>query len=129
MDKKKKKYNLVQRAIFVFGILVLIGLFSLLIYQSSGDTEQPPIIEISISHQAAQPQNAYRLQVQNVGEQSAMNANISVNLYQQGELLETSTISLNYLPTGSKKEARVVFQSPHTASDSLVVSSINYEIP
>lgn len=128
MDKKQQ-YNLIQRVVFFMGIVVLSGLVSMLVYEMTQKSEKPPILEISTSHQPAQPNNTYQVRVQNLGEETAEKTTVLLKLYQEGELAESGTISINYVPPGSKAEAWVVFHTDSKKDDSLVVSSVTYVIP
>lgn len=126
----KQQYNLIQRAVFLIGTIVLIGLVSLLIYEMTQQKNQkPPLLEITTSHQPSQPNSSYQVWIQNSGEQTAEKTAILLNLYQEGELTESGTISINYIPPGSKAEAWIVFHTDSKPNDSVVVSSITYAIP
>lgn len=126
----KQQYNLIQRGVFFLGTLVLIGLVSMLIYEMTQQKDKkPPILEITISHQPDQPNNSYQVWIKNRGEETAEKTDVLLNLYQEGALTESGTISINYVPPGSKAEGWIVFHTDPKPDDSVVVSSVTYVIP
>lgn len=129
MNRKKQRFNLVQRVIFIFGLIVLSGLFGFLIYESGQHNKQPPNLETSLKHYPEVPQHSYRVLVKNTGEETAKNASLFVNLYQEGALQESATLSIDFVPPGSEVEGWVVFKYPATPNDSVVVSSMTYLVP
>lgn len=129
MNSEKQQYNLIQRTVFFIGIAALTGLVSVLIYEMAQHTKTPPLLEISTIHQPAEPNNSYQVWIKNLGEETAENTTLILNLYQDGEVAETGTISINYVPPGSKEEAWIVFYTDSKSGDSLVVSSVTYVIP
>lgn len=129
MNDRKQQYNLIQRVVFFIGIAVLTGLVLVLLYEMTKKNKKPPVLEISTVHQTAQPNNTYQVWIQNSGEVTAENTAILLELYQVGELAESGTISINYVPPGSKTEAWIVFHTDSKSGDSLVVSSVTYVVP
>lgn len=129
MNKKKQRFNLVQRAIFIFGLVVLLGLFGFLIYESNQNNERPPHLETTIIPHSQSPQHKYQLLVKNTGEETAKNASLLVNLYHKDDLKESVTLSIDFVPPGSEVEAWVVFKDQATPEDSVVVSSMSYLVP
>lgn len=129
MDKKKQRFNLIQRVIFIFGLLVLLGLFTFLLYESGQHKSQPPNLEVFIEHHPERPQHSYQLMVKNTGEETAKEASLLVSLYQEGEVKESGTLVFDFVPPGSTEEGWIVFTSAHTPEDSVVVSSMSYVVP
>ena len=72
---------------------------------------------------------AYEVTVRNVGEESAQSATVNLDLFQQGKLKASSTVTISYVPKKSKETTWVVFYEKKSSSDSVAVSSVTYVKP
>jgi len=126
---EKKQHNLVEIITFIVGLVVLLSLVGFLIYQIDQKKNLPPQLQVSTTYEAAMDQYAFRLEVENTGEESAEDVHIKLSLYQQGEVKEDASLSIRYVPVKSKETAWVVFHTDRMAGDSLVVSSVTYVKP
>lgn len=129
MKNKNQKYNLIQRVVFFIGLIALMGLVSVLLYEMILVSQKPPELEISTVRFETPQENKYQVWIQNSGEITAENTSVLLNLYQEGEITDSGTIFLNYVPPGAKAEAWIVFHREAKPGDSLVVASVTYLVP
>lgn len=129
MEDQKKNYNLVEKICFGIGALVLLGLISFLVYQMVQKKEGPPNLEITIVEDSTTASYDFKIDVENTGEETAEAANVRLSLYQDGQAVETGTVTFQYVPVKSTKTAWIVFHKKQKTGDSVVVSSITYVKP
>ena|SRR5690554_3729087 len=129
MEKQKTSHNAVEKTSFILGVVVLLALISILIYQMVEREETPPNLEITIIEEPATDNYGFKLEVENSGGESAEAANIKLSLYQEGIAVEDGTVAIQYVPVKSKKTAWIVFHTKKKAGDSVVVSSVTYVQP
>ena len=131
MTKDKKKFNTLEKITFTFGLIVTLGLLVFLIYQiySQDSKSNPPELVITSSYEPKISPYAYKVVVENIGEETAEEANIQLSLYQQGKEVAKGAINIMYVPVKSKETAWIVFHTRKKPGDSLIVSSVTYVKP
>ena len=129
MDKQKISHNVLEKATFTFGLIVLITLFSYLISEMFGPKKAPPLLVVTTSYDPNLQGYAFKVTTENLGEQSVANANVSLALYQEGKKVNTATVNYGYLPLNSTETAWTFFNTVKKTGDSLVVSSISFSSP
>ena len=120
------KHNILEKMVFGFGLIIILAIFGYLSYQASWKKSGPPNLSITSSHNTEMDENAFEVHIVNIGEETAVNANIKVALYQEGKSVESSTLSFDYIPTKSEVKGWAVFHAKSKPSDSLVVSSMGF---
>lgn len=128
-DQEENGHNIVEKITFIFGLLVLVGLISFLIYQMSNKSNLPPQLVISTQYEPQLDHYGFKVDVENKGDFSAEAANIKLSLYQNGESVEDGTLEFQYIPVKSKETGWIVFHTSRKSGDSLVVSSLTYAKP
>lgn len=126
---KEKGHNSVERITFVFGLLVIASLLTFLIYQLTQKSGKPPQLIVTSTYQADLEPYGFEIQVVNKGDQTAENAVISLDLYQNDSIIASGSLEMNYVPVKSKETAWIVFNQSRMPNDSLVVSSVSYVKP
>ncbi len=129
MEKQKTSHNTVEKISFVLGVVVLLALISILIYQMAQKKETPPNLEITLLEEPSMEKYGFKLEIENSGGESAESANINLSLYQEGMAVENGTVTFQYVPVKSKKTAWIVFHTSKKEGDSVVVSSVTYVKP
>ena len=130
MHKKKQSgHNYIEHAVFVFGLVTLIGLLSYLIYIASQERSEPPRLVITSAYQPDMQDYSFKVKVKNFGEETAENANIKMSLYQDGKSVASGTTTIHFVPVNSEETVWFVFQQKRKPTDSLVVSSVTYVKP
>lgn len=129
MEKQKTSHNAVEKISFVLGVVVLLALISILIYQMVQKKETPANLEITLLEEPSMENYGFKLEIENSGGESAESANINLSLYQEGMAVENGTVTFQYVPVKSKKTAWIVFHTSKKEGDSVVVSSVTYLKP
>lgn len=129
MEKQKTSHNAVEKISFVLGVVVLLALISILIYQMVQKKETPANLEITLLEEPSMENYGFKLEIENTGGESAESANINLSLYQEGMAVENGTVTIQYVPVKSKKTAWIVFHTSKKEGDSVVVSSVTYVKP
>lgn len=129
MEKQKTSHNAVEKISFVLGVVVLLALISILIYQMVQKKETPANLEITLLEEPSMENYGFKLEIENTGGESAESANINLSLYQEGMAVENGTVTFQYVPVKSKKTAWIVFHTSKKEGDSVVVSSVTYVKP
>ncbi|HET8753579.1 MAG TPA: hypothetical protein VFM59_04390, partial [Salinimicrobium sp.] len=123
--------NIIEKLTFGFGILVIVSLLSFLVYQlvNQNRKQNPPQLIVTSTYDPKMSYYTYKVVVENIGDQTAEEANIQLSLYQDGKKVETGTINILYVPIKSEETAWLVFHTKRKPNDSLVVSSVSYVQP
>ncbi|MGB8705637.1 MAG: hypothetical protein WCD31_11455 [Gillisia sp.] len=129
MIKVNKNKNFVQMLTFFFGCLVFVTLAGYLVFQIATKKEGPPSLVVHTRYVPSMKHLAYEVTVRNVGEESAQSATVNLDLFQQGKLKASSTVTISYVPKKSKETTWVVFYEKKSSSDSVAVSSVTYVKP
>ena len=126
---KERGHNKVEKIVFAWGILVVLALISFLVYQILQPKDSPPKLKFSTNHQQNMEDYAFKIIIENEGEETAKNVNLKLTLYQNGKSAGSGTIAVNYVPVNSKETAWIVFDAKPKPGDSLVVSPVTYTRP
>lgn len=130
MTKNKKKYNIVEKITFGFGLSVIAVLLTYLVYEMVSQKKSfPPQLVITSLYNPQMSYYGFEVWVENIGDETAEEVNVELSLYQEGKEVETGTINIMYVPIKSKETAWVVFHTKRKPNDSLVVSSVSYIEP
>ena len=126
---KVQPHNALEKVVFTAGLLIVASIFVYLGNLIIEERNQPPHLIVRTAYRPGMHNYSYEVKVINTGEETATNANIRLSLYQEGEVVESGTISINYVPVQGTETAWIVFHRRRQATDSLVVSSITYLKP
>ena len=125
----KVQLNGVQLVVFSLGVLFILGIIGYLSYKAVKMDDKPPQPEVTADYMPQLPDYTYRVKVSNKGEETAVNINLKLTLYQDGKAKESGTFSIAYLPIQSEQVGWVVFDTARKPTDSLVVTTITYLRP
>lgn len=129
MNRDGEKYNIAEKIGFAIGLLVSVALVGYLVFQISQKKKIPPQLQVSSSYKAALEPYTFQIRVENKGEETAKSVNLRFSLYQNGQSVETASMSIDYVPVKSSEIGWVVFYRERKQGDSLVVSSITFLKP
>ncbi len=129
MNSKDDSFNTIEKITFYGGLLILVALVGYLIFQITQKKSEPPQLKISTSYRPELPQFTFKVVIENTGGETAEAVNLKLDLYQHGKVVESGTVTVNFVPVHSKKTALIVFDEERNGSDSLVVSSLTYIVP
>jgi uncharacterized protein (TIGR02588 family) len=103
-----------EKAVGVIGILFLVGIVGFLIYEAM-QPSSPPDITVAVE-QIAPATGGFlvEIQAQNLGKETAATVEIEGALKSsddpEGEPIETSTLTFDYLPSQSSRNGGLFFQ-------------------
>lgn len=120
---------MVEKISFFIGVLVLLCLISFLFYQMINKKNAPPNLEITIMPEPSINLYGFKVAVENLGDETAVAANIKLSLYQNGIPVEEGNVSIQYVPVKSKITSWIAFNKKRKPGDSVVVSSVTYIKP
>ena len=128
-EEKEQGHNILERTVFVVGLAILVGLLSYLVYMASQERTKPPRLVITSAYQPNMQDYAFKVKVKNFGEETAVNANIKMSLYQNGKSVASGTANISFVPVNSEETTWFVFHQERKPTDSLVVTSVTYVKP
>ncbi|WP_324719353.1 hypothetical protein [Salinimicrobium sp. HB62] len=129
MENEKKEPNVLEKTIFVVGLLIIVLLLSYLSYDWATRSDAPPDLKISTRMESNSSGNTYKVETKNVGMETAKAVHIEFNLYRDGSVKETAVLDIDYVPVQSKETGWVSFRQSKTMTDSIVVGSVSYLKP
>lgn len=121
-----KDHNLLEKAVFGLGLVIILSILGYLSYKTSLERSEPPHLEVVSTYQQGVEKTKYAVLVRNLGEETAVNANIRLSLFQNGKPVESSMLNFDYIPVQSSVKGWAVFNAARKPTDSLVVTSIGY---
>ncbi len=110
--------------------LVLVGaVIGTALYKAVIQEQSPPGFVASVESIAIVP-NGYMVafRLRNVGTQTAAGLQLEANLENAGQIVETSTVELAYVPGGSERSGGLFF-SKDPNSHSIKIRVLGYENP
>lgn len=111
------------------GLILVIGAIGFMLYEAMTEKSAPPNFTVSVdSINPASDGYHVKFRVKNTGDQTAADVAIEGQLRQGAEIIETNTVTLNYLPSDSEREGGFVFsKNPHEYE--LKLRAKSYEKP
>lgn len=111
------------------GLILVIGAVGFMLYEAMTEKSEPPNFTVTVdSINPASDGYHVKFRVKNTGDQTAADVAIEGELKQGAEIVETTTVTLTYVPSDSEREAGFVFsKNPHEYELKLRVKS--YEKP
>jgi uncharacterized protein (TIGR02588 family) len=116
-------------SIGLLGLGLVLSVVGFLLYEASREGDSPPRIEIETG-EVLRNGGSYlvKLRVANRGETPAAQVAIEGTLNQGDRTLETSTVTLGYVPAESQRDAGLFFQRD-PAQYTLKLRALGYETP
>lgn len=127
--EKKEERNLLEKITFGGGLLILTVLFLYLGYEIYQKNGQPPELSIRLYEDKGSRSIKYRVEVENIGEETAEGAIINFDFYREGKVTSKVGLQIDYVPVRSMEEGFIVFPTENKAADSIVVGSLSYIRP
>lgn len=124
------KKNGLEWFVFAASVLLILGMFGYLGVKALAYSDSPPDLRITVFSEPDKLQrNIYRLELMNVGEQTAENVLVEVTLVQGGKEVETGETSFPMAPQESKEKAWVTFRNPVQGGQQVKVHILGYNQP
>ncbi|WP_210486504.1 hypothetical protein [Rufibacter aurantiacus] len=117
---------------FVFGasVLLIITLLGYLTVKAFHYEHTPPDLKIKILPEKDRPgQNIHRVELVNMGEQTAENVIVEISLLQQGREVDKAELRFPLAPKESVQEAWITFKTPKQADQKMSVHILGYNKP
>lgn len=120
---------LLEWIVGAIGLIIVVGLISFLIYEAFTESERPPIIVVdTVSVSSAGGNYLARFTLDNTGGITGADVTIEGTLSSDGEVVETSYVTVPYVPPDSIREGGLYFtQNPEQYDLQLRV--LGYRIP
>ena len=118
----------IERAVFAASVAALLTLVGLLVYDGLARTSEP---RLTIALAAAERQGSgwvLPFAVHNDGGSAAMNVDVEVARLADDQLVESGTVTLPFVPQGSRVEAIVTFTEEPTP-EATEARVLGYELP
>ncbi|HLV62688.1 hypothetical protein [Galbibacter sp.] len=106
MDENHKKRNLVKAVTVLLGVIAILGLMGYLIYNMFNLSSAPPNIKVSTSYDSTT--KMHRVVVENTGDTTAQQVVVRCQIIRGKKVIDTITITMEYLPSKSKKVLRLL---------------------
>ncbi len=92
------------------GLILVVGTIGFLIYQAVTDKNTPPDLSVS-TDSVVRTENGYlvKFSIYNKGDDNAADIVVEGKIKQNGEDLETSSVTIDYAPSNSKREGGLFF--------------------
>ena len=129
MSENKNGHNTLEKTVFGFGLFFIILLVGYLVYELQQDKKKPPQLHVTSSFQPDMRFIAYKIKVENKGEETAEAANIQFDLYDNGKVVQSGTVGIDYVPPKSTETGWISFHGRTKRADSLVVATVTYIKP
>lgn len=129
MSKNKRKHNPIEKTVFVLGIFSLTLLVGYLVYEVQQDKNMPPELYVTSTFQPEMGFVAYKIKVENKGEETAEAANLKFDLYDRGKVVQSGILGFDYVPPKSTETGWISFYGRTERADSLLISSVTYVKP
>ncbi|WP_156877215.1 hypothetical protein [Salinimicrobium terrae] len=91
--------------------------------------KKPPALEVHSSFQSSLPGYTFKIDIENNGGETAKNVHIFLNLYRDGQVVESAQMITGYVPVHSKVSGWISFTSKREPADSLAVGSVTFLKP
>ena len=119
---RKGKANLLENIVFYLGVLILLSLPGYLILQIVSNHHLPPDIKVHAARQT-EVTCQWKVMVENVGESTAEQIHVVMELYDDGKPIDRVAHVIDYLPLNSSRQLHVELQTDSGTCDSLVLVS------
>ena len=111
------------------GLVIVVVLISFLIYEALTESKQPPTIVVNtISVDSAGESYLVRFELNNTGSITGADVTIEGTLSSNGEVVETSQVTVPYVPPHSVREGGLYF-SENPAQYDLQIRALGYRVP
>lgn len=126
---KPIKKNALEWTVFTAGLLVMIALFSYLIYLMVTERNSPPLIQVSLETEPKLPAYTFRVTIRNTGDETAMNVTTEFSLENKGQVIEKTELQIDHLPKGSTREGWIVFVNNPQQADTMIAKVVSFLKP
>ncbi len=129
-DETKDPKNLLEWGVFFMGLLLVIGIFAYLGYQTYHYKPSSPELTVELRPEPtkAQPYR-YHLVVRNTGGETAESVEVEVVMHEGGAVKESAVLQLMYVPQESEREGWVNFSQKPASDSDLSARVSSYQKP
>ena len=124
------KKNVLEWIVFSISLLLTLGTFSYLGYKTY--THQPSSPDILVEYSPNPTDNApyrYHLIIQNIGGETAEEVLIEMMLQENGKTIESSEVTLSFVPKKSKREGWITFTNDPALADTILAKVVSFKRP
>jgi len=129
-QQKEGKKNVLEWIIFSISLLLTAGTIGYLGYKTY--THQPSPPDILVRYTPDPTDNApyrYHLVIENIGGETAEEVLIEVILQESEETIESSEVTLSFVPKKSTQESWVNFTNDPASADTLLAKVVSFKKP
>ncbi|WP_205501791.1 hypothetical protein [Rufibacter psychrotolerans] len=124
------KKNKLEWVIFGASVLLILGLIGYLGVKAFHYQHTPPDLRVEVLAETDKlNRNVYRLELVNLGEQTAENVSVEITLQQQGKEVDKAEALFPLAPKESMQQAWVTFRTPPQEGQKLKVQILGYNKP
>ena len=127
--KRVEKPPALEWLIAAAGLILVIGTIGFLVYEAFTDANTPPNLAVQ-TESIIKTENGYlvKFSIYNKGDDNAADIVIEGKITQNGEDLETSSVTIDYAPSNSKREGGLFFaKNPNEAEFN--IRALGYKKP
>ncbi len=129
--ERDKGRSTIEWITLIISISLVLALFSLIVYEYLGQSDQPPQIVVSYQRQQVKKLNGsfvLPVVITNHGEQTATNVLVIISFGSGGNQADQTQIQIDFLAGGATEQRMVVTQEDPSRVD-LRVNSISFAVP
>ncbi len=128
-DRQNESPPALEWLIAAVGLILVAGTIGFLIYQAATDKNTPP--DLSVQTEAVvKTENGYlvKFSIYNKGDDNAADVIVEGKITRGGEDLETSSVTIDYAPSNSKREGGLFFTGNPNESE-FKIRALGYKKP
>jgi uncharacterized protein (TIGR02588 family) len=112
-----------------FGFILVAGTLGFLIYSAASGGDSPPMLSVRADEITA-TENGYRVEFSlfNAGESNAAEVVVEGKISEGEKILETSTVTIDYAPSHSRREGALLFTKQPT-NENFQIRALGYQKP
>jgi len=110
-DRKKTNIPALEWFFAAVGLILVVGVLGFLIYHAIIDKGTPPNLNVKIDS-IVQRENGFLVKfvIENTGDETAADVNVEGELKKGAETIETSGVTVDYVPSHSEKKGGLFFK-------------------
>ncbi len=111
-DDPRHKPSLLEWLMAALGLIIVVGMLGFVLAQALEGSTSPPDVTVRVQD-VVQTSNGYLAQVvaENAGDETAAALTLEGELKRGDEVIETSTLTLDYLPGRARRNAGLFFRN------------------
>jgi uncharacterized protein (TIGR02588 family) len=128
-EKKDQPIPFLEWLVAAIGLILVIGALGFTIYQAATGGKKPPILKVkSTNIEKTDAGYLVKFEVENTGDETAADVVIQGKLTKAAEEIETSSATLDYAPSHSKRGGGLYFKNDPQSADFEILAK-SYQEP